>query len=164
MKLLFISITIFLLLYNTNLLAVEIIDKIKNERDKISKEGKSIFKTLTRKSLTETEVLSFVSEYVIEFDDGRGDGLVTYFFEDAIYKRYKNLEIISEGFWGFSMLGKLKISNNNKNDIWGIQPAKQNTIRIKKRATSVGKLYEFSYKRKTDFYLKLEEKKINSNN
>ena len=49
---------------------------------------------------------------MIIIDDKRGDGIVTYYFEDTIYKRYKNLEVISEDRWKISRLGKLQIFNN----------------------------------------------------
>ena len=38
--------------------------------------------------------------------------------------------------------------------------ATRNTINIKKKFNSLGQLYEFSYKNKTNFYLKIEEKKL----
>tara|TARA_B100000767_G_C19513689_1_gene429505 strand:- start:125 stop:580 length:456 start_codon:yes stop_codon:yes gene_type:complete len=147
-------VTIFLFGSNTNTLAVEIIDEIK-------KESKSVIKTLTRKSLKKEETIKFLKEYVIIFDDKRGDGIVTYYFEDIFYKRYKDLNLISEDKWGFSMLGKLKVFNNNNKNTWKIQPSKINTINIKKKVNSLGELYQFSYRSKTDFYLELEEKKIN---
>ena len=153
-KILFFMVTIFLFGSNTNTLAVEIIDEIK-------KESKSVIKTLTRKSLKKEETIKFLKEYVIIFDDKRGDGIVTYYFEDIFYKRYKDLNLISEDKWGFSMLGKLKVFNNNNKNTWKIQPSKINTINIKKKVNSLGELYQFSYRSKTDFYLELEEKKIN---
>ena len=116
----------FLLLSNTNSFAIEAVDKIK-------KESKNIFKTLTRKSLTKPEVINFLNKNVIIFDDNRGDGVVTYYFDDIIYKRYKNLELLSEGYWGFSKTGILIITNGNRKNRWRIQPAKKNTIRIKKK-------------------------------
>mgnify|MGYP006164084191 CR=1 FL=1 len=149
--------TIFILLnINTNAFSVETVDKIK-------KKGKNIFKTLTRKSLSKQEMLQFLSEYVIIIDDKKGDGIITYYFEDAIYKRYKNLELISQDMWKISRLGFLIIFDNDEKTIWKIQPAKQNTINIKKTPASLGKIYDFDYKNKTNYYLKLEQKKINSN-
>ena len=90
----------------------------------------------------------------------RGNGVVTYYFEDGLYKRYKDLKLISQDKWGFTLLGHLKLYNNNNKIIWKIQPSKENTINIKKKINSVGKLYEFLYKEKTAFYLDLEEKKL----
>ena len=148
--------TIFLFLnFSISAFAVEVIDKIKDE-------SKSIIKTLTRKSLTKEETIQFISDYVIIVDDKKGDGLATYYFEENFYKKYINLEIISEDKWKFSRLGHLVIYNKNDKFIWKIQTEKKNTINIKRKWNSVGELYEFFYKNKTDFYLALEEKKINS--
>ena len=148
--------TIFLLLNNNNnALAVDTIDKVK-------KKSKNIFKTLTRKSLTKNEMVSFFLEYVVIIDDKRGDGLVTYYFDDGVYKRYKNLTLISVDNWYFSKLGFLKILDKNIITTWKIQPGNENTINIKKKINSVGKLHKFSYENKTKFYLDLEEFKINS--
>jgi hypothetical protein len=133
--------------------AIEIIDKVKNE-------SKSAFKTLTRKSLTKEETIKFISEYVITIDDKRGNGLVTYYFDDMSYKRYKNFEIISENSWKFTKFGNLILFYDGKKNTWKIQPSKKNTINIKKKFNPIGKLYEFSYQNKTDFYLTLEEKKL----
>ena len=47
--------------------------------------------------------------------------------------------------------------NNKNKEIWKIQPSKENTINIKRKSNLIGKLYEFSYKNKTDFYLSLEQ-------
>mgnify|MGYP001158107829 CR=1 FL=1 len=147
---------------STNTFATEVIGKIK-------KEGKNIFKSLTRKSLKKKEILKFIDKNVIIIDDKRGDGIVTYYFEDTIYKRYKNLEVISEDRWKISRLGKLQIFNNDKKNSWKIQTMMvagfiENTISIKKKISSVGELFEFKYENKTDYYLKLEEKKLNENN
>ena len=146
-------ITLFLITGNINVFATELVDQIKDQ-------SKNIFKTLTRKSLKKAEVIEFLSEYIIIIDDKRGDGLVTYYFEDAFYKRYKDLELISEDRWSFSILGHLKMFNNNNKEIWKIQPEKINTINIKKKLNPVGELHEFSYQDKTDFYIELEELRL----
>ena len=148
--------TIFLFLnINNNVFAIETINKIK-------KESKNIFKTITRKSLTKKELLQFLAEYVIIIDDKKGNGIVTYYFEDVIYKRYKNLELISQDKWTISKLGSLKILDNGKKSTWKIQSAEKNIINIKHKIASIGNMYNFNYEDKTDYYLKLEEKKINS--
>jgi len=36
----------------------------------------------------------------------------------------------------------------------------ENTIQVKNKLNSIGELHEFSYENKTDYYIKLEEKKI----
>ena len=147
-------ITIFLFYGSGNLLSVEVVDKIKDE-------SKDIFRTLTRTSLEKEDVIKFLSEYVILIDDDRGDGVVAYYFENNIYKRYKNLELLSEDKWRISKLDSLNIFNKNKKETWKIQPSKKNTINIKRKLNLIGKLYDFSYEWKTDYYLKLEQKKLN---
>ena len=147
-------IAIFLFCGSGNLLSVEVVDKIKDE-------SKDIFRTLTRTSLEKEDVIKFLSEYVILIDDDRGDGVVAYYFENNIYKRYKNLELLSEDKWRISKLDSLNIFNKNKKETWKIQPSKKNTINIKRKLNLIGKLYDFSYEWKTDYYLKLEQKKLN---
>tara|TARA_B100000780_G_C21065047_1_gene428229 strand:- start:44 stop:526 length:483 start_codon:yes stop_codon:yes gene_type:complete len=149
------KIILVLILFNTNskVSAVETIDKIK-------KKSNETFKILTRKSLKKDEIIKFFSEYVIIIDDNRGNGIVTYYFEEDIYKRYKNLILISEDYWKISKLGDLIIFNDNQSNIWKIQPSKINTITIKKNILSVGILHDFLFENKTNYYLHLEEKRI----
>ena len=149
-----IIIIFYLLTINLRTLAAELVVET-------SVEKKNIFKTLTRKSLTKLETVEFLSKYIIIIDDRKNDGLVVYYFDGKIYKIYKDLELISEGKWDFTMNGYLKIFDNKNKEIWKIQPSKENTINIKRKSNLIGKLYEFSYKDKTDFYLSLEQKKLN---
>jgi len=148
-----IIIVFFLLNTDTSVLAADVIDKVK-------KESKNIFKTLTGKSLKKDELIIFLSNYVFLINDKRGDGVVTYYFEDTLYKRYKKLELLSVDKWRISKLGHLKIFNDIDQYTWKIQPGKKNVINIKKKFGTVGQLYEFSYQNKTEFYLELEEKKL----
>tara|TARA_B100000795_G_scaffold79676_1_gene57130 strand:+ start:1364 stop:1852 length:489 start_codon:yes stop_codon:yes gene_type:complete len=148
-----IIIVFFLLNTDTSVLAADVIDKVK-------KESKNIFKTLTGKSLKKDELIIFLSNYVFLINDKRGDGVVTYYFEDTFYKRYKKLELLSVDKWRISKLGHLKIFNDIDQYTWKIQPGKKNVINIKKKFGTVGQLYEFSYQNKTEFYLELEEKKL----
>jgi len=155
------SILIILSLLSTNIYAAEVLDKKADTVGKIKNESGKIFNSLIKKSLTGKEIKKFMSEYVITIDDKRGDGLVTYYFDDKVYKRYKDLELVSEGKWKVSYLDKkLKIFYGNEKSTWKIQPGKINTINIKNKVTSLGKLYEFSYQSKTDYHVSLEEKKI----
>ena len=154
MKKFIIIIIIFLSTGSTNTFANELIEQIKNE-------SKNVFKTLTKKSLKKEKLKIFILNYVIIIDDKRGDGFVTYFFDDLTYRRYKDLNLLSEDKWIISRTGKLKLFFNNNKETWKIQPGKNNTINIKKELTSIGKLYKFSYKDKTNFHIDLEEKKIN---
>ena len=173
MKLL--NIMILFLFISSNAYALETVDKgvskaresvgkgVDKAREGVSKtknKAKNILKTLSRKTLDKEETLKFIAKYVITLEDNRGDGLVTYYFEDNKYKRYKNLKIISEDVWKITRLGKLKLFDNGTEFIWKIQPAKINTINIKKKFGVIGKLYEFTYNSKTDFYLILEEEKL----
>jgi len=145
--------TIFFLLNSSNVFASDADVKVK-------KKNKSIFKTLTRKSLDSAQALNFLSEYVIVIDEKNGVGLVTYYFDDMVYKVYKNFVLISINNWTISRNGTLSLHDNNNKNYWKIQPSNKNTINIKKRFNSFGQLYEFSYKDKTNFYLKLEEIKL----
>jgi len=146
---------------NTNIYAVEVIDKGTKTIGKIKNQGKTILNSLTRTSLKDQEIKIFLSEYVITIDDERGDGLVTYYFNEKVYKRYKDLELISEDKWKVSYLDKkLKIFYGKNKITWKIQPGKKNIINIKKNITSIGKSYEFFYQSKTDYHVSLEEKKI----
>ena len=74
---------------NTNVHAVEVLDKGSETLNKITTGSKGVLKKLIKTSLKEEEINEFLSEYVITIDDQRGDGIVTYYFEDKIYKRYK---------------------------------------------------------------------------
>ena len=137
------------LFFITQTNAVEKIDKAKN-----------ILKTLSRTSLDKKQTLEFITKNVITFDDQRGDGLVTYYFYDKTYKRFKDLEVISEDFWLLPKMGYFKLLDNDIKLIWKIQLGKQNKILIKKKSASIGKLYDFTYVLKDDYYIFLEEKKL----
>ena len=148
------------LLYK-NVQAVEIVNKSNETINKIKTDTKNVLKKLSKTSLKENEIKIFLSEYVITIDDERGDGLVTYYFNEKVYKRYKDLELISEDKWKVSYLDKkLKIFYGKNKITWKIQPGKKNIINIKKNITSIGKSYEFFYQSKTDYHVSLEEKKI----
>ena len=155
------SILVVFSLLNTNIYAAEVLDKGTKTIGKIKNESGKVFNSLIKKSLNEDEIKEFLSNYVITIDDKRGDGLVTYYFEDKVYKRYKDLELVSEDKWKVSYLDKkLKIFYGNGKSTWKIQPGKINTINIKNKVTSLGNLYEFSYQSKTDYHVSLEEKKL----
>ena len=149
---------------NINVHAVEVLDKGSETLDKITTEGKDALKKLIKKSLKEKKVIKeFLSEYVITIDDQRGDGIVTYYFEDKIYKRYKDLKLISEDKWKVSYLDKkLKIFYGKEKSTWKIQPDGESTIDIKTKLSFLGKSYRFSYPYKTDYNVLLEEKKLSN--
>ena len=151
----------FFLIFNTNHLTADIIKKGNKTINKITNQSKTVLKSLTRTSLKDKEIKKFLSENVITIDDERGDGLVTYYFDKKIYKRYKNLILISEDKWKVSYLDKkLKIYYGKDKNTWKIQPGEKNFISINKKITTMGKSYKFSYENKTDYYLKLEEEKL----
>ena len=173
MKLL--KIMIFFLLVGINAYSIESVDKgvskakeslgkgVDKAREGVGKtkdKAKNILKTLSRKSLDKEGTLEFIAEHVIALDDNKGDGIVTYYFQDNNYIRYKDLKKITEDTWKISKLGKLKLQDNGNEFIWKIQPSKINTINIKKKFGMMGKLHEFTYQSKTDFYLMLEEEKL----
>jgi len=146
--------TIFILSsINTDSVAIEVIDKIKDKKN-------NIIKILTRKSLDKEDMIQFISEKVITLDEKNGDGLVTYYFKDQSYQKYKDLEFIDEDKWKISMMGHLQIYDNGKKKTWKIQTGEINTINVRKKINSIGKLYEFSYEDKIDYYIKVEEEKL----
>ena len=148
---------------NMNVHAVEVLDKGSETLDKITTGSKGVLKKLIKTSLKEKEITNFLSEYVITIDDQRGDGIVTYYFEDKIYKRYKDLKLISEDKWKVSYLDKkLKIYYGKEKSTWKIQPAGESTIDIKTKLSFLGKLHRFSYPYKTDYNVLLEEKKLSN--
>ena len=160
---LFKILTVFFYVFsiNINVHAVEVLDKGSETLDKITTEGKGVLKRLIKTSLKEKEINEFLSEYVITIDDQRGDGIVTYYFEDEIYKRYKDLKLVSEDKWKVSYLDKkLKIFYGKEKITWKIQPAGESTIEIKTKLSFLGKSYRFSYPYKTDYHVLLEEEKL----
>ena len=156
----FFKVMILFLFFNSSSFALDSENKTLNGIDKIKDKSKNIFKNLTRKSLNKDQTLKFISKYVIIIDDKKGDGTVIYYFEDNSYKRYKGLNIISEDAWEMSRLDHIKIFDSNGKVTWKIQIGKENIINIKKGLNPVGKMFKFSYSDKTDFHLKLVEKKF----
>tara|TARA_B110000037_G_scaffold77923_1_gene93095 strand:+ start:477 stop:974 length:498 start_codon:yes stop_codon:yes gene_type:complete len=155
------TISIYFFLNNINAHAVEVLDKGSETLEKIKTESKGVLKKLIKTSLKDKEINAFLLEYVITIDDERGDGIVTYYFEDKVYKRYKDLKLISEDKWKVSYLDKkLKIYYGKEKSTWKIQPAGESTIDIKTKLSLFGKLYRFSYPYKTDYIVLLEEKKL----
>ena len=155
------TISIYFFLNNINAHAVEVLDKGSETLEKIKTESKGVLKKLIKTSLKDKEINAFLLEYVITIDDERGDGIVTYYFEDKVYKRYKDLKLISEDKWKVSYLDKkLKIYYGKEKSTWKIQPAGESTIDIKTKLSLLGKLHRFSYPYKTDFHGLLEEKKL----
>ena len=102
--------------------------------DEIEK-GKTLLKSLSKKSLTKEKTLDFIKKYAITLKDERGDGLVTYIFYDENYKRYKDFKVISEDGWRFTKMGALRIFNKDVKMTWKIKLTKKvNAINIKPKS------------------------------
>ena len=102
-------------------------------------------KALTGKSLNKKQTTEFLLKYVVTLKDERGDGIVTYIFNDGEYKRYKNFEEISAGAWRFTKTGKLRVFNEDVKLTWRIKLGNENNINIKPKFDPLGKLYSFEY-------------------
>ena len=146
MKKIFSTLIIFLL-FTSSIFAADEIEK-----------GKTLLKSLSKKSLTKKETISFLKEYAVIVEDERGDGRVTYIFDDEKYSRYKGTEIISTDAWRFSKLGALRLFNKDIKMTWKIKISdKENIINIKTKFDPVGKLYEFEVKTKKEFLDQIEQ-------
>ena len=142
---------VIFVLFTSNIFAADEIEK-----------GKTLLKSLSKKSLTKKETISFLKEYAIILEDERGDGEVTYVFDDENHTRYKGTKIISSDAWRFSKLGALRLFNGDIKLTWKIKPDKNKTegvINIKAKFDPVGKLYQFSSQTKKSFFNLLEEEK-----
>ena len=127
--------------------------------DEIEK-GKTLLKSFSKKTLTKKETISFLKEYAVIVEDERGDGKVTYVFDDDMYSRYKETEIISTDAWRFSKLGALRLFNKDIKMTWKIKiNDKENLVNIKTKFDPVGKLYEFEVKNKKEFLDQIEQVK-----
>ena len=128
--------------------------------DPIKKLG-STLKAITGKSLNKDETQQFLSEFVVILEDERGDGTVTYLFDDRNYTRYKDYEEISTGAWRFTKTGVLRVFNNDIKLSWKIKLGKNNdnNINIKAKFDPIGKLYSFNNQVKEDFLSELNDHK-----
>ena len=123
--------------------------------------GKTFLKSMTNKSLTKKETISFLNKFAVIIEDERGDGEVTYVFDSENYTRYKGIEVISTDAWRFSNLGALRLFNKDIKMTWKIKISdKENLINIKTKFEPVGKLYKFSVMDKSDFLNQIEEAKL----
>jgi len=146
MKKIFSTLIIFLLFTSTIFAADEI------------EKGKTLLKSLSKKSLTKKDTISFLKEYAVIVEDERGDGKVTYIFDDEKYSRYKGTEIVSTDAWRFSKLGALRLFNKDIKMTWKIKIGdKENLINIKTKFDPVGELYEFEVKTKKEFLDQIEK-------
>ncbi len=123
--------------------------------------GKTFLKSITNKSLTKKETISFLNKFAVIIEDERGDGEVTYVFDSENYTRYKGIEVISTDAWRFSNLGALRLFNKDIKMTWKIKISdKENLINIKTKFEPVGKLYKFSVMDKSEFLNQIEEAKL----
>ena len=81
------------------MLITQAFSETKSLEDGINKQLKNLEKIIGTnlkggKSLGKKETTKFLSEYVLILQDERGDGEVTYLFNDKEYIRYKNYEEI----------------------------------------------------------------------
>ena len=136
----FVSILIFYLGFIGNSIAIEEIDK-----------AKSFLKNLTKKKLTKNQTLEFIQLFAITMVDERGDGEVTYIFDEKEYKRYKNKNVLSKGAWRFTKLGTLRLFNGDIKLSWKIKMSEKNNIFIKTKYQPIAKAYVFTYKPKKEF-------------
>ena len=109
------------------------------------------------KSLNKKDTQIFISKYALTLEDERGDGIVTYIFNEREYTRYKNYEKISSGAWRFTNTGTLRIFNKDIKLTWRIKLGKDNNINIKAKFDPLGKLYPFEYKEKVIFLNELKD-------
>ena len=128
--------------------------------DPVKKLG-STLKAITGKSLNKDETKIFLSDFVIIIEDERGDGTVTYLFDDRNYIRYKDYEEISSGAWRFTKTGVLRVFNKDIKLSWRIKLGKNNdnNINIRAKFDPIGKLYSFNYQAKEDFLSELDDQK-----
>ena len=125
--------------------------KIDEQIKKLEKKIGTSLKALSGKSLNKKDTKKFLSEYVFHLQDERGDGKVSYFFNDKEYIRYKNYEEISSGAWRFTNAGTLRVFNKDIKLSWKIKLGKENNINIKTKFDPIGKLYKFEYQPKESF-------------
>ena len=126
--------------------------------DPVKKLG-STLKAITGKSLNKEETKQFLSDYVLILEDERGDGTVTYLFDDRNYTRYKDYVEISTGDWRFTKTGVLRVFNKDIKLSWKIKLGKNNdnNVNIKAKFDPIGKLYSFNYQEKEEFISELND-------
>ena len=97
-------------------------------------------------SLNKKQLKNFILNNEITFDDGLGDGKMTYIFSENGYIKYKNGKEIGRDGWRWSKLNQLRVFMNGEKTTW----------RVSKE------LFALSIKRKTSksvpFFLEYEDK------
>jgi len=118
---------------------------------------KDFFETFSGKTLKKDDIIKFLNEYAIIIEDERGNGVVTYIFDEENYKRYKDFKVISDDAWRFTNTGQLRLFNANIKLTWKIILNKENKISIKAKYAPFAKFYSFVYEPKADYLTKLED-------
>ena len=118
----------------------------KNPLKDLEKAIDNTFKTLAGKSLNKKETKEFILNNAITLKDERGDGVVTYVFNENEYFRYKDFKIISRDGWRFTNTGRLRLFDGDVKISWRIKlgrEGKKDVINIKAKFDPIGKTYEF---------------------
>ena len=131
-------------------------EQLEKKLEKLEEVIGTSIKAISGKGLSKKNTEKFLSEYVLILQDERGDGVVTYFFNDKEYVRYKEYEKISVDAWRFTKTGRLRIFNKNIKLSWRIKLGKENNINIKAKFDPIGKLYNFDYQSKDEFLNELK--------
>ena len=118
---------------------------------------KNFLKSISGKILKKNDKKKFLNEFAITIEDERGNGVVTYVFDEENYKRYKDFKVISDDAWRFSKIGQLRLFNTDIKLTWKIKLGKENTINIKAKYSPLGKFYPFTYEPKADYLAKVED-------
>ena len=112
------------------------------------------FQNVNAEKLKKKEMENLITKYVLILDDGKGDGVVTYFFDQSKreYFRIKNFKTISKNAYRFTKTGQLRIFEPGDIKLtWKIEMGEKNMIEIKAKYSPKGKKYNFKYATKEKF-------------
>ncbi len=71
-------------------------------------------------SLNKKQLKNFILNNEITFDDGLGDGKMTYIFSENGYIKYKNGKEIGRDGWRWSKLNQLRVFMNGEKTTWRV--------------------------------------------
>ena len=112
------------------------------------------FQNVNAEKLKKKEMENLITKYVLILDDGKGDGVVTYFFDQSKreYFRIKKFKTISKNAYRFTKTGQLRIFEPGDIKLtWKIKMGEKNIIEIKAKYSPKGKKYNFKYATKEKF-------------
>ena len=112
------------------------------------------FQNVNAEKLKKKEMENLITKYVLILDDGKGDGVVTYFFDQSKreYFRIKKFKTISKNAYRFTKTGQLRIFEPGDIKLtWKIEMGEKNIIEIKAKYSPKGKKYNFKYATKEKF-------------